>query len=110
MSILIQYPRGSRDVQAQYHANNVVADVKMCDEVGVSVFNGGYMGLHRTSSRVSFSKSVEGTESGGLAHRLDAVVVRDGAEYEHDASHRIPESRYYYRYLGNKSTVEDCTR
>ena len=96
MSILIQDLRGLRDVQTQYHTNNVVADVKMCDEVGVFVFNGGYMGLRRTSSCVSFSELVEGTESGGLAHRLDAVVVRDGAEYEHDASQRIPESRYYY--------------
>lgn len=41
-------PRESRDVQAQYHTNKVVADVKMCDEVGVYVFNGGYMGLCRT--------------------------------------------------------------
>ena len=54
------------------------------------------MGLCRTSSCVSFSKLVEGTESGGLAHRHHAVVVRDGTEYEHGASHRIPESRYYY--------------
>lgn len=42
------------------------------------------------------SKLTEGTESGGLAHCLDAIVVRDGAEYEHGASRRIPESRYYY--------------
>ena len=42
------------------------------------------------------SKLAEGTESGGLAHCLDAIVVRGGAEYEHGASRRIPESRYHY--------------
>lgn len=42
------------------------------------------------------SKLTEGAESGGLAHCLDVIVVRDGAEYEHAASRRIPEARYYY--------------
>ena len=48
MSILPRYPESQRTSRAQYHTNKVVADVKMCDEVGVYVFNGGYMGLCRT--------------------------------------------------------------